>query len=84
MSYTSLIRISLNGEKSDNYPGYEKTLIGTKKKNPHPYKKTGTHLFSVTGANESDVLDATEKLIQKLKTKPQALDYINITIAKDD
>ena len=84
MSYTSLVRISLNGEKADKYPGYEKVLIGTKKKAPHPYKKTGTHLFSVTAGNESDVLIAVEALLSKLKAKPQALDYINITIAKDD
>lgn len=79
MSYTSLIRISLDNAPTGLYPEIDSLLITN-----GPFQKTGTNLYSVTSGNEYNVLDAVEEAIKKLKSKHNHLDYINITIAKDD
>lgn len=85
MSYISMIRVSLNKQGATKYQDINSAAVGhpTKKKHHGPYVKIGSFLYSVNSGGEKDVLNAIQSILDILKNNPKALDYINITIAKE-
>lgn len=80
-----MIRVSLNKQGAPKYQDINAAAVGhkTKKKHLGPYDKIGSFLYNATGGGEKDVLNAIQDILDILKNNPKALDYINITIAKE-